>query len=117
MIDFGAVFPVAHEQLAVLVAPETDVLPRLLDFLDVFDLLLFLLDGVLAAVDPLALLQLFPGWLLANEARAVFGTAQADLQKEQIQNITNIASEVLFCPLLYLVGWRGKSLSVFTPVK
>ena len=74
MINLGAVFPVAHQELAVLVAPETNVLP---DFLHLILLPQFLLLFLLLPItlDILNNFLLDPGWLLTNEARTVFGTA------------------------------------------
>ena len=81
MVDFGTVLPVAHEQLSVLVAPETDILPYLLDLLHLLDFLLFLLDVVLSGNAFSSLLGHIFG-LLTDEARTVFGTTQTDLEEE-----------------------------------
>ena len=78
VINLGAVFPVAHQELAVLVTPETNVLP---DFLDLpllpqlLFLFLLLLLTLTLATHFLHNILLHPGRLLTNEARTVFGTA------------------------------------------
>ena len=76
VINLGAVFPVAHQELAVLVTPETNVLPDFLDLLLLPQLLfLFLLLTITLAPHFLHNILLHPGRLLTNEARTVFGTA------------------------------------------
>ena len=76
VINLGAVFPVAHQELAVLVTPETNVLPDFLDLLLLPQLLfLFLLLTITLTTHFLHNILLHPGRLLTNEARTVFGTA------------------------------------------
>ena len=47
VIHFRTILPITHEQLSVLLTPETNVFPYLVDFFHLFDFLHFLFDAIL----------------------------------------------------------------------